>query len=130
VALLAGSEADGEPLLLPLLLCIFLPLTLLDNELAGEAVTTLDPTARVGFRLDALSPESESDPDPDPELDPDSDLALDPDPPPRPLKMAPAMPVTESVPTCCPENTIAVVTASAVNVAVEATSTDGEALAD
>ena len=128
MALLAVSEADDDPLLLLLLLCIFLPLPLLDGEIAGEAVMTDDPTACVGFHLDALCSGSESDSDPDP--DPDPEPELDPDPPPRPLRMAPAMPVTESGPTCCPENTIAVVAAFAVVVTVDASSADGEGLAD
>ena len=133
---MAVLRADHEPLLLLLLLDIFLPLPLFDGEIAGEAVIADESTARVGFHLEAISsaPEPAAEPAADPEADSDPGSELepepDPEPPPRPLRMAPAIPVTESVPTCCPENTIAVVTAAAVNVAVEASSADGECLAD
>jgi len=80
VALLAVLEADEESLATLLLLDIFLPLPLLDGEIAGEAVTA---TTCVGFHFEALP--SDSDPEPEP--------------PPRPLKIAPATPVTESGPT-------------------------------
>jgi hypothetical protein len=140
VAPLAVSEIDDEPLPLLLLLEIFLPLPLPEGEIAGEAVMTDASTARVGFHFEALpsgpaperAPDLDLDPDPDPDSESDSDLELEPEsePPPRPLKMAPAMPVTESVPTWWPEITTAVVAASAVDVTDGASSADTEGSAD
>lgn len=100
---LAVLEPEDELLLLMLLLETFLPLTLPDGEIAAEAVKSDTATACVGFHLDALCPasDSNSDPEPEPDSDPEPDPDPDPDPmPPRPLRIAPATPVTESVPTC------------------------------
>lgn len=92
---LTVPEPEDELLLSPLLLKTFLPLELPDGAIAAEAVKSDAATACVGFHLDALPLALDSDSGSDPDAD------LDPDPmPPRPLRMAPAIPVTESGPTC------------------------------
>lgn len=100
---LAVPEPEDGLFLLMLLLETLLPLTLPDGGIAAEAVKPDTATACVGFHLDALSPasDSDSDSDADSDADPGPDPDLDPDPMlPRPLRIAPATPVTESVPTC------------------------------